>query len=164
MVERLREAAAIAIERGAPDAALAHLQRAQDEPPAPELRSALTLELGAAAEFVRGTAAAEALAQAHAGLTDPVARATAAIMLARTLLFMEDPAEAMDVVDAPAPSCRPSTRTCTWRCARSGSWACSSASPTRRTWPSSRPGGRGPRGQGPGAKTLTAITALAVAV
>ena len=52
---------AIALERGAPDAALAHLQRAQAEPPAPELRSALALELGAAAEFVRGTAAAEAL-------------------------------------------------------------------------------------------------------
>ena len=34
VVERLREAAAIAIERGAPDAALAHLQRAQAEPPA----------------------------------------------------------------------------------------------------------------------------------
>ena len=71
VVERLRAAAAIAIERGAPDAALAHLQRAQAEPPAPELRSALTLELGAAAEFVRGTAAAEALAQAHAGADRP---------------------------------------------------------------------------------------------
>ncbi len=34
VVERLREAARISIERGAPDAALAHLQRAQAEPPA----------------------------------------------------------------------------------------------------------------------------------
>ncbi len=100
VVDRLREAAAIAIERGAPDAALAHLQRAQAEPPASGVRSALTLELGAAAEFVRGTAAAEALAQAHAALTDPVARGMAAVMLARTLLFMENPREAMDVVDA----------------------------------------------------------------
>ena len=87
------------------------------------------------------------------------------MMLARTLLFMEHPAEAMDVVDAaraelPAEHERPAT----WRCARSGSSASSSASPTRRTWPSSRPGGAGPRGQGPGAKTLTAITSLAVAV
>ena len=54
VVERLREAARIAVERGAPDAALSHLQRAQAEPPAPELRAALTLELGVAAEFVRG--------------------------------------------------------------------------------------------------------------
>ncbi len=133
VVERLRAAAAIAIERGAPDAALAHLQRAQAEPPAPELRSALLLELGAAAEFVRGPAAAEVLAQAHAALTDPVARATAAIMLARTVLFMEDPGEAMGIVDAALAELGPSTRTCTWRCARSGSSASSSASPTRRT-------------------------------
>ena len=48
VVERLREAAAIAIERGAPDAALAHLQRAQAEPPAP--RAAL----GADARARRG--------------------------------------------------------------------------------------------------------------
>ena len=100
VVERLREAAAIAVERGAPEAALSHLQRAQAEPAAPELRNALTLELGAAAEFVRGTAAAEALRQGHAALTDPAARGLAAVMLARTLLFMENPAEAMDVVDA----------------------------------------------------------------
>ena len=108
---------------------------------------------------MRGTAAAEALAQAHAGLTDPVARGTAAIMLARTLLFMENPARGDGRRRRrAAPSCRPSTRTCTWRCARSGSSACSSASPTRRTWPSSRPGGAGRAAQGPGAKTLTAIT------
>ena len=35
VVERLQEAARIAVERGAPDAALAHLERAQAEPPAP---------------------------------------------------------------------------------------------------------------------------------
>ena len=142
VVARLREAAAIAIERGAPDAALSHLQRAQAEPPAPELRSALTLELGAAAEFVRGTAAAEALAQAHAALTDPVARGMAAVMLARTLLFMEHPAEAMTSSTPRAPSCRRIRTISTSRCARSGSSACSSASPIRPTWPSWTPGAR----------------------
>ena len=49
---------------------------------------------------MRGTAAAEALRRGHAALTDPVARGLAAVMLARTLLFMENPGEAMEVVDA----------------------------------------------------------------
>ena len=76
--------------RGAPDAALAHLQRAQAEPPAPELGQ-LTLELGVAAELF-APAAAEALARAHAALTDR-RRASAAVMLARTLLFTGHAAE-----------------------------------------------------------------------
>ena len=164
VVERLREAAAIAIERGAPDAALAHLERAQSEPPASELRSALALELGAAAEFVRGPAAAEALARAHAGLTDPVARATAAIMLARTLLFMEDPAEAMGVVDDALRELPAEYEDLhlALRAIRIVGVFFGVADPANlaelEAWR------RGPRAQGPGAKTLTAITALAVAI
>ena len=164
VVERLREAAAIAIERGAPDAALAHLERAQAEPPAAELRSALALELGAAAEFVRGPAAAEALGAGHAALTDPVARATAAVMLARTLLFMEDPAEAMGVVDAALRELPAEYEDLhlALRAIRIVGVFFGVADPANlaelEAWR------RGPRGQGPGAKTLTAITALAVAV
>src|SRR5262249_18752912 len=100
VVERLREAAAVAISRGAPDAAFAHLQRAQEGRPWPAVRTPLALELGKAAEFVRGPDAVEALRSAHRELTDPVARGEAAIMLARTLLFMETPADALTVVDA----------------------------------------------------------------
>ena len=164
VVERLREAAAIAIERGAPDAALSHLQRAQAEPPAPELRSALMLELGAAAEFVRGQAAAETLALAHAGLTDPAARGMAAIMLARTLLFMENPAEAMDVIDsahAELPAEYEDLHLAL-RALRIVGVFFGVADPANlaevEAWRA------GPRAQGPGAKTLTAITALAVAI
>ena len=164
VVERLREAAAIAIERGAPDAALSHLQRAQAEPPAPELRSALMLELGAAAEFVRGKAAAETLALAHAGLTDPAARGMAAIMLARTLLFMENPAEAMDVIDsahAELPAEYEDLHLAL-RALRIVGVFFGVADPANlaevEAWRA------GPRAQGPGAKTLTAITALAVAI
>jgi tetratricopeptide (TPR) repeat protein len=164
VVERLREAAAIAVERGAPEAALAHLERASAEPPAPELRSALTLELGAAAEFVRGTAAAEALARGHAALTDPVARALTSVMLARTLLFMENPAEAMDVVDA-ARAELPAEEVdldLALRAIRVVGVFFGVADPANlaelETWRT------GPRGDGPGAKTLTAITSLAVAV
>ncbi len=164
VVERLREAAAIAVERGAPEAALSHLQRAQAEPAAAELRNALTLELGAAAEFVRGTAAAEALRQGHAALTDPAARGLAAVMLARTLLFMEHPAEAMAVVDA-ARAELPAVEVdldLALRAIRIVGVFFGVADPASlaelEAWRA------GPRSQGPGAKTLTAITSLAVAV
>jgi len=164
VVERLREAAAIAVERGAPEAALSHLERAQAEPPAPELRSTLTLELGAAAEFVRGTAAADALRRGHAALTDPVARGLAAVMLARTLLFMENPGEAMEVVDA-ARAELPADQVdldLALRAIRIVGVFFGVADPSTlgalEAWRA------GPRSQGPGAKTLTAITSLAVAV
>ena len=162
VVERLRAAASIAIERGAPDAALSHLQRAQAEPPALQLRSELTLELGAAAEFVRGTAAAETLAQAHAGLTDPGARGMAAVMLARTLLFMENPARAMTVVDEARAEQPEEDIELALRAIRIVGVFFGAADPVHladvEAWR------LGPRSEGPGAKTLTAITALAVAV
>jgi tetratricopeptide (TPR) repeat protein len=164
VVERLREAAAIAVERGAPEAALAHLERAQAEPPAPELRSALTLELGAAAEFVRGTAAAEALARGRATLTDPVARGLTSVMLARTLLFMEHPAEAMDVVDVARAELPADEIDLDYalRAIRIVGVFFGVADPSNLAeldaWRA------GPRSDGPGAKTLTAITSLAVAV
>ncbi|WP_028064377.1 ATP-binding protein [Solirubrobacter soli] len=164
VVERLRAAAAIAIERGAPEAALSHLQRAQAEPPAAELRSELTLELGTAAEFVRGTAAAVALAQAHASLTDPEARAMAALMLARTLLFMENPVRAVAVVDAARAELSPEQADLdlALRAVRAVGAFFGFSDPSSmaelEAWRA------GPRSQGPGAKTLTGITALAVAV
>jgi hypothetical protein len=164
VVERLREAARISVERGAPEAALAHLQRAQAEPPPAELRSELTLELGSAAEFVRGTAAAEALAQAHASLTDPEARAMAALMLARTLLFMENPARAVAVVDAARAELTPEQADLdlALRAVKAvGAFFGFSDPSTMAELEAWR---AGPRSQGPGAKTLTGITALAVAV
>lgn len=164
VVERLREAARIAVERGAPDAALVHLQRAQAEPPAPELRAALTLELGVAAEFVRGAPAAEALAAAHASLTDPDARAAAALMLARTLLFMEHPAEAITVVDAARAELTPeqTDMDLAFQAIRIVGVFFGVVEPAvldeLQAWRA------GPRSQERGGKTLTAITSLAVAV
>ena len=164
VVERLQEAARIAVERGAPDAALAHLQRAQAEPPAPEWRAALTLELGVAAEFVRGAPAAEALAAAHASLTDPHARGLAALMLARTLLFMEHPGEAMTVVEAARAELGDAQADLdlALRAVQIVGVFFGVADPAildgLAAWRA------GPRSQAPGAKTLTAITSLAVAV
>ena len=164
VVERLREAAAIAIERGAPDAALAHLQRAQAEPPAPELRSALTLELGAAAEFVRGTAAAEALARAHAGLTDPVARGDGRDHARPHAAVHGEPGRGdgrrrRRARELPRRARGPDLAL---RAIRIVGVFFGVADPANlaelEAWRA------GPRSQGPGAKTLTAITSLAVAV
>ena len=163
-VERLREAAAVAISRGAPDAALAHLQRAQEEPPWPDVRTPLALELGAAAEFVRGPAAVEALRNAYAGLTDPLARGEAAVMLARTLLFMETPADAMAVVDAARaelPAEYEDLHQALWAIRLVGVFFGVADPSDLASLEAVR---AGPRGAGPGAKTLTAITAYAVAL
>jgi hypothetical protein len=130
----------------------------------PELRSELTLELGSAAEFVRGTAAAVALAQAHASLTDPEARAMAALMLARTLLFMENPVRAVAVVDAARAELSPEQADLdlALRAVRAVGAFFGFAEPS--TMAELEAWRAGPRSQGPGAKTLTGITALAVAV
>ena len=164
VVERLRAAAEIAISRGAPDAALAHLQRAQAEPPAPEVRSALALELGIAAEYVRGTAAVEALQLARDGLTDPLARAQSAVMLARTILFMDNPQDAMTLIDSARAELPAEYEDLdlALRALRIVGVFFGVADPANLAeldaWRA------GPRGDGPGAKTLTAITSLAVAM
>jgi tetratricopeptide (TPR) repeat protein len=97
VVARLREAADVAMRRGAPDAALALLERAQAEPPAQDERAALALELGGSAAYLRGPAAVEPLRSAYAGLTDPAERARAATRLSHLLLFVRSPAEGIDV-------------------------------------------------------------------
>jgi tetratricopeptide (TPR) repeat protein len=164
VVERLREAAAIAIERGAPEAALSHLQRAQAEPPAPEIRSRLALELGVAAEYVRGPQAVEALTVAREGLTDPAARGLASVMLARTLLFMDTPQDAIVLVDAARAELPPELvdLDLALQAIRLVGVFFGVSDPAElRHLAAVR---QGPRGDGPGAKCLTAITSLAVAM
>jgi DNA-binding CsgD family transcriptional regulator len=97
VVECLTEAAAAALHKGAADSAVAYLERALAEPPPPELRSQLLLDIGRAEALVNGPAAARHLREGYEALEDPVARATAAQLLARTLLFTGAPAEAAEV-------------------------------------------------------------------
>ncbi len=94
VVERLCEAAAVALNRGAPGSAITYFERARAEPPAPDRRAAIALELGEAAQYVSGPSSAKPLREAYDGLTDPADRAVAAIRLSRVLYFLGEPQEA----------------------------------------------------------------------
>ncbi len=93
VVERLREAARVALVRGAPEGAVTVLKRAMAEPPSAEQRPDVLLEVGNAAQYVEGPSAVPYLREAYEHLTDPAARGEAAIRLARLLLFVGDPME-----------------------------------------------------------------------
>lgn len=95
--ELLWEAGRAAMRSGAADSAVAYLRRALDDLPADGNRARLLLELGSAEAFTSGPTATRHLALAHEGLTDPAARAAAAGLLARTLLFTGAPEEAAAV-------------------------------------------------------------------
>lgn len=86
-VDVLRHAAGAALAKGDPDAAVSSLRRALEEPPPPELRSELLLELGRAEALTSLPAAAGHLRGAYESLEDPVARAHAAEGLGRAQLF-----------------------------------------------------------------------------
>ena len=164
VVTQLRDAADVAMRRGAPDAALRLLERAQIEPPGPDQRAALALELGGSAAYIRGPAGVEPLERAYAGLTDPVARARAAIRLSHLLLFVRSPEEGVAVAQRAMSELlgghddlRDGLRAIRLIGVQFG--AADPEAPA--TMDAVR---RGPRGDGPGARALTAMTALAVAL
>lgn len=64
VVETLRRAARTALGQGAADSAAAYLGRALAEPPPPDQRSELLLELGRAEALTSGPAAGEHLSEA----------------------------------------------------------------------------------------------------
>ncbi len=92
--ERLRAAAREAVHKGAPDSAVAYLERALAEPPPADLRPTLLFELGVAEGFTQGPAAAAHLREAYDALSDPAERARVAETLGVTLLFTGEPGEA----------------------------------------------------------------------
>ncbi|GAA3798898.1 hypothetical protein GCM10022403_036010 [Streptomyces coacervatus] len=89
----LRTAAARATARGANDAAATLLTRALLEPPAPDVRPEVLLELGRAEALVDGPAAARHLREAYE--TSPLG-AGAARLLAQTLIYTGRPGEAAE--------------------------------------------------------------------
>ena len=94
----LRQAAASAVGRGAPDSAVALLRRAVDEPVPSEQRAQVLFDLGLAEAAINAPGAAEHLRAAYDELTEPVARATAAYALARTLIFLNSAPEAIPLL------------------------------------------------------------------
>jgi DNA-binding CsgD family transcriptional regulator len=100
VVAACRAAAAASSGRGAPDSAVAYLTRALEEPPAPQDRPAVLLELGMAEAHATGPGAVEHLTEALTFVEDPVARADITQMLARVVLFTGDPEGAADVCRA----------------------------------------------------------------
>jgi DNA-binding CsgD family transcriptional regulator len=87
VVDVLTDAAAAARAKGAADTAVSLLTRALEEPPPPDRRAELLLELGLAETLTSGPAAADHLREAWESLHDPRRRAYAAAILARTLFF-----------------------------------------------------------------------------
>jgi DNA-binding CsgD family transcriptional regulator len=102
VVHTLQRAARAALQKGAAESAVGFLGRALAEPPPPEERAAVLLELGRAESLTSGPAAAEHLAGAYEMLDEPRARATAAEALARALLFTGHPAEGASLARAAA--------------------------------------------------------------
>jgi DNA-binding SARP family transcriptional activator len=166
VVARLREAAQLALRRGAPDAAMRLLERAQAEPPPAADRAALAFELGGSAAYVRGPAGVEPLERAYSELTDPAARARAAVRLSHLLLFVRSPAEGVALASRAAAELPEGDGFDDFRdglrAVRLVGAAFGAVDPTEfRALDDVR---AGPRGTGAGGRALTAMTALAVAL
>src|SRR5262245_11173578 len=97
VVDVLRAAACAAFAKGAPDAAIASLQRAMAEPLPPDLRAELLFELGRAQALTSLPDSAETLRGAFENARDPALRGHAADWLACSLIFLEASDEAADI-------------------------------------------------------------------
>jgi DNA-binding SARP family transcriptional activator/tetratricopeptide (TPR) repeat protein len=165
VVSRLREAADVALRRGAPDAAMRLLERAQAEPPPPEQQAALAFELGGSAAYLRGPAGVQPLQRAYAELSDPAERARAAVRLSHLLLFVRSPQEGVELAQKAAeelPAESLDDYRDGLRAVRLVGAAFGAVDPAEfRALDDVR---RGPRGTGPGGRALTAVTALALAL
>jgi tetratricopeptide (TPR) repeat protein len=164
VVGRLRQAADEALRRGAPDAAMRLLERAQAEPPPPDQMAGLALELGGSAAYLRGPAGVEPLRRAYAELTDPAERGRAAIALSHLLLFVRSPQEGVELAHQASEELPAELNDLRdgLRAVRLVGAAFGAVDPAEfRALDDVR---RGPRGTGPGARALTAMTALALAL
>ena len=98
VVDRLREAAREALAKGAAQPAVAYLERALAEPPAPDLRPQLLFELGDAETRLGRAAGPARLAEALSTTTGSAPRARVALRLARGLLAARELPRALEVL------------------------------------------------------------------
>ena len=126
--DRLRDAAREAVPRGAPDASVTYLRRALEEPPSPDSRPAVLLELGLAESLTldrepgdRAPAARRRDDEGHrrAALRGAHARGDGRHGRAR-----RRPSRSSSARSPPAP-----TRTPPWPCISRRTWSASAASP-----------------------------------
>ena len=97
MADVLLQAGGLATRRGDPASAVSYLRRALDERPADQDRPRLLLELGAVESHVSVPSASEHLREACDLLDDPLQRALAAEILARTLMLSGAADDAVEV-------------------------------------------------------------------
>src|SRR6266498_2361091 len=107
VVERLVEAACVAGKQGAPESRAVFLRRALVEPPAPDDRSALLLDLGMAEASAGLADWPEHLQQAVDTAPNDAAAAEAAMVLGLALSRAQRFAEAVEVLDRAASSLDP---------------------------------------------------------
>ena len=94
VAEQLREAGRTAVQRGAPESAVAQLRRALEEPAPADWRPGLLTELGLAEILMDGRAAIEHLTEAYETLSDQDMRVLVANALVHALVFTDRPDEA----------------------------------------------------------------------
>jgi len=99
VVDALSRAARLAIGQGAPEAAVAYLRRALEEPPAPERRLDVLVELGRSEAMLPTTRDLTALRQAIILADDPVQRAQIALELAQALVPSGRSCEVVAVIE-----------------------------------------------------------------
>ena len=107
---KLVEAAERALSRGAPDAALAFLRRALEEPPAPEERARVLRALGTAEAVTNSEGAVEHLREAVELTDDPADRAATVLALGQALVLTGQPEEAIGLYDETIASLPPQER------------------------------------------------------
>jgi hypothetical protein len=107
VVEALREAAAAASVRGAPEVAAGYLRRALAEPPAASERAVVLHQLGAAELLARDPAATDHLAQALDATEDPRARGEIALLLGQAAVSTGRLADARELLGLRATGRRP---------------------------------------------------------
>ena len=99
VVEQLRGAARAALASGDSPTACNYLRRALEEPPTPELRAQLLVELGSA-EARTDLGGVSRLREALSLIGDPHARAEIALVLGSTVGLAGDHVQAADVLEA----------------------------------------------------------------
>ncbi len=109
-VELLRRVAADSLTRGAPAAALAWLQRALAEPPSPESRAAVLLELGSAELRFAAPSAIDHLTAAVEQISEPALLAMAARLLANALTWAGESDRAIEALGAAIEVVEPADR------------------------------------------------------